>query len=99
MGRHLAPAGDRTPTRFHSALSTQHSALPKAFTLIEVLVVIAIIMILIGILLPSLEHVRHQAYIADCASNLRQVGAAITLYANENHGNFPRTRYTPGAPL
>jgi prepilin-type N-terminal cleavage/methylation domain-containing protein/prepilin-type processing-associated H-X9-DG protein len=69
-----------------------------AFTLIELLVVIAIIGILMAILLPSLEHVRHQSYIAKCASNLRQIGLALSAYANENHGGYPRTTYAPGQP-
>jgi prepilin-type processing-associated H-X9-DG protein len=71
----------------------------RAFTLIEVLVVIGIIMILLGILLPAMEHVRHNAYIADCASNLRQIGQGLSIYCNENHGNMPRTRYLPGAAI
>ncbi|HEX8523637.1 MAG TPA: prepilin-type N-terminal cleavage/methylation domain-containing protein [Tepidisphaeraceae bacterium] len=71
----------------------------RAFTLIEVLAVIGIIAILIGILLPAMEKVRHRAYIADCASNLRQIGAGISMYCNENHGSYPRTRYVPGAPV
>ena len=32
-----------------------------------------------------------------CGSNLRQIGQAIALYANENHGDYPRTVYVPGA--
>ncbi|MEA2708602.1 MAG: hypothetical protein QOF78_1203 [Phycisphaerales bacterium] len=71
----------------------------RAFSLIEVLVVIAIIMILMGILLATIERVRHQAYRARCASNLRQVGQSILMYVNENHGEWPRTTYVPGAPL
>ena len=66
------------------------------FTLIELLVVIAIVAILMAILLPTLEHVRHQSYIAKCASNLRQIGMALSTYSNENHGDYPRTRYAPG---
>jgi prepilin-type N-terminal cleavage/methylation domain-containing protein len=68
-----------------------------AFTIIELLVVIAIIGILIAILLPALERVRHQGYIDACASNLRQIGQALQMYANENHGNYPRTTYVLGA--
>jgi prepilin-type N-terminal cleavage/methylation domain-containing protein/prepilin-type processing-associated H-X9-DG protein len=63
------------------------------FTVIEVLVVIGIIAVLMAILLPAAERVRHQAYIDKCASNLRQIGAAITMYEQDNHGNYPRTRY------
>src|ERR1700735_4389049 len=70
-----------------------------AFTIIELLVVIAIMAILMSILLPAAEHVRHQAYIDKCASNLRQIGLALTLYENDNAGNYPRTVYDPTQPL
>jgi prepilin-type N-terminal cleavage/methylation domain-containing protein/prepilin-type processing-associated H-X9-DG protein len=72
---------------------------PRAFTVIEVLVVIGIIGLLMGILLPVVERVRHKAYIADCASNLRQVGLYLTMYAQDHHGQLPRTTYVPGAPI
>src|SRR5438477_3885203 len=75
----------------------KHSRPIRAFTLIEILVVIGIIAILLGILLPAVEKARHKGYIDACASNLRQLGAAITIYSNENHGHYPRTLYTPGA--
>ena len=65
------------------------------FTLIELLVVLAIIGVLLGILLPAMEHVRHQGYIDKCASNLRQIGMAISMYSNENQGNFPRRCMSP----
>ncbi|MGA2443411.1 MAG: prepilin-type N-terminal cleavage/methylation domain-containing protein [Tepidisphaeraceae bacterium] len=69
------------------------------FTLIEVLVVSGIIAVLLGILLPAAERVRHQGYIDKCASNLRQIGMGISMYCNENRGNYPRTLYVAGAPL
>ncbi|UCD28563.1 MAG: prepilin-type N-terminal cleavage/methylation domain-containing protein [Planctomycetota bacterium] len=65
--------------------------LPKnAFTLIEVLVVVAIIALLISILLPSLSTARGSARMAICATNLRTFGFAMTQYAQENKGFIPR---------
>lgn len=69
----------------------------RAFTLIEVLVVIGIIGVLMAILLPAMERVRHQAYVDRCASNLRQIGMALQIYAQDNHGNYPRTPYSGNA--
>src|SRR4051794_15058814 len=69
------------------------------FTLVELLVVIGIIALLISILLPSLNRARETSNRTKCASNLRQIGQAILLYANENKGAYPRTFCVPGAPL
>jgi len=59
------------------------------FTLIELLVVIAIIGILAGILLPVLGKAKESARQVQCASNLKQVGLAINMYASDNGGSFP----------
>ena len=69
----------------------------RAFTVIELLVVIGIIAVLLAILLPALEKVRENATTVKCATNLHTVGQSLAMYANDNHGNYPRTLYVRGA--
>jgi len=73
------------------------------FTLVELLVVIGIIALLIAILLPALRRAREAAVAASCLSNLRQIGMAFHIYADENNGWLPSPgqnrdfRLAPGA--
>ncbi len=62
----------------------------KAFTLIELLVVIAIIALLLAILMPALQKAKRQAEATICSSNLRQIGLATNLYAQEWDNFIPR---------
>ena len=59
------------------------------FTLIELLVVIGIIAILIAILLPTLSRAREAANRSACLSNLRQLGQAFSMYANQFKDHIP----------
>lgn len=62
----------------------------KGFTLIELLVVISIIALLMGILMPALNRARKQARDVCCLSNLKQLGIALQMYAQEYDDFIPR---------
>ena len=69
----------------------------RAFTLVELLVVVGVIAILIALLMPVLNAVRSQAKAVRCISNIRQLGLGLKLYAADNKDYFPINVSTPVA--
>jgi prepilin-type N-terminal cleavage/methylation domain-containing protein len=67
----------------------------RGFTLVELLVIVAIIGLLIGILMPALGRAKTSARRTACATNLRQIGAGLRLYLDNNDDRFPFASFMP----
>jgi prepilin-type N-terminal cleavage/methylation domain-containing protein len=81
--------------RYRCAMAGRHAAVcrGRGFTLVELLVVIAIIGVLIGLLLPAVQSARESARRSRCQSNMRQIGLAVTGFA-EARRYYPAACYT-----
>ncbi len=71
---------------------------PPAFTIVELLVTIAIIALLLALLLPALNKARRSAQRTACLSNLQHIGSALFLYASDGRGSFPTIGDAAAAP-
>jgi prepilin-type N-terminal cleavage/methylation domain-containing protein/prepilin-type processing-associated H-X9-DG protein len=69
------------------------------FTLVELLVVMAIIACLVSLLLPSLATVRQKADTIKCTSNMRQIGVAVNLYVSDHSERTPIIEPWPSQPV
>src|SRR4026207_1570598 len=79
----------KTPEHFHRRGAV------RGFTLIEPLVVPAITAILASLLLPTLSRAKEKGKQTSCLNNLRQMGLALFLYADDNQDRLPPPEFAP----
>lgn len=83
------------PTRIGRGVAVQSRLLAaRAFTILELLVVISVVAILTAILMPALARVREAGERMQCASNMRQVACAIIDYSDDHRDRLPALDYT-----
>ncbi|OGV49162.1 MAG: hypothetical protein A2017_08225 [Lentisphaerae bacterium GWF2_44_16] len=79
------------------ALIVKHSLCCFIFTMIELLIVIAIIFILASLLFPGLKKARDTALAISCTSKLKQIGTIVSYYENDYNGYIPPCMWSPDA--
>src|SRR5687768_7681709 len=84
--------------RPHQRRVTMRNLRNRAFTLVELLVVIGIIAILIAILMPALGRARDQARGVACSSNMRQLMMGVHMFAADHKGHTPGNHVDAGNP-
>src|SRR5439155_11108828 len=91
-GRASSQQAESREMRRLSLPATEHrllTAIRRGFTLVELLVVVAVLALLAGLLFPVLSQARHAARRSACVSNLRQLGAAFAMYAGDYDETLP----------
>jgi prepilin-type N-terminal cleavage/methylation domain-containing protein/prepilin-type processing-associated H-X9-DG protein len=71
----------------------------RAFTLLELMMVIAILALLAVLSVPEFSRFIERARSASCAANLKAIGIATSLYVGENNGTFPIIETNPADPV
>jgi prepilin-type N-terminal cleavage/methylation domain-containing protein/prepilin-type processing-associated H-X9-DG protein len=93
MTRKLATS--KSGVRCEERKSSRRRIIALGFSLIELLVVMAIIAILAALLVPALSQAKARAYSVKCKSNLHQMGLALKMYVDDSHGRYPYYAYDP----
>jgi len=103
VGAGVPKVHTRAATVVHRGMPTSPPVHPRrrkgargAFTLVELLVVIAVIALLIGVLVPALAGARRAGRAAVSSSNLRQIGVGVRLYLNDYEQTLPQVRVDEG---
>lgn len=69
----------------------------SAFTLVELLVALAILALLAGLVVPAVSGALNRAKATECFTRMRQLGTAVLLYTQDNQGRFPRSSHSAAA--
>jgi len=94
--RLTAAAIRRSMVSEHPAMGVR--GMRRAFSLVDVLVTLAVISVLIGLLLPTLSGVREATRQVVCRSNVRQHGFGIALFADDHNGSVPQSSFALSQP-